>query len=64
MSEKWTGEIVASLHINKIKQRELAKELDITEEYVSMILCGKKTSAGMEDRMRAAIDSIVGRRST
>lgn len=63
MSERWTGEIIASLHINKIKQRELAKEMDLTEEYISMLLCGKKSSIGMEERMKAAIESIVGRRS-
>lgn len=59
MSNQWAGEIVASLHVNKIKQKELAKEMDLTEEYVSMILCGKKSSVGMEERMKAAIESIV-----
>lgn len=63
MSDRWTGEIIASLHINKIKQKELAKEMDLTEEYISMLLCGKKSSVGMEERMKSAIESIVGRRN-
>lgn len=63
MSNGWTGEIVASLHVNKIKQKELAKEMGLTEEYVSMLLCGKKSSVGMEEKMKAAIESIVSRRS-
>lgn len=63
MVEEWTGAIVAKLHINGIKGVELARELGVTPEYVSMVLNGKRPGAGMKDRMNAAIDAIVARKS-
>lgn len=63
MDENWTGSIVAALHVNRIKQIELAKELNVTVQYVSMVLNGKKESRGMKERMEAAIDAIVERRA-
>lgn len=62
MSEKWTGEIVAALHINKITQRELARELNLREEYVSAILSGARSPRGAKERMEAAICSIASKR--
>ena len=63
MMEKWTGGVVAKLHMHGITRNELAAELGITPQYVSMLLNGKKTSPGMEPRMMAAIEAIVERRS-
>ena len=40
--EKWTGELLAKMHINNVTSRELAKELDVTEQYVSMLIIDKK----------------------
>lgn len=59
--EKWAAAIVAELHMNRITQRMLAKELGVTEEYVSMLLNGKAKSNGMEQRMRNAINAIAGK---
>lgn len=64
MVEAWTGEIISSLHTNKIKQSELAEELGLTAQYVSMVLNGKKTPNGMYERMKAAIEKIVERRAS
>lgn len=64
MMEMWTGGVVAKLHTHSISRAELADELGVTPQYVSMLLNGKKTSAGMESRMMAAIDAIVDRRRT
>ena len=62
MAENWTGEIVASLHIHKIKQSELAQEMGMTIQYVSMVLNGSRDPKGMKERMESAINAIVERR--
>lgn len=64
MAENWTGDIVAALHVHKIKQSELAQELDLTIPYVSMVLNGSRDPKGMKERMEAAINAIVERRAS
>ena len=63
MEKEWTGRIVGLLHMHRITQAELASELGITAQYVSMVLNGKKTSKGIDERMEAAILAIVDRRN-
>ena len=62
MAENWTGGIVATMHMHKIKQSELAQEMGLTFQYVSMVLNEKRQPKGMKERMEAAIDAIVERR--
>ena len=64
MAEQWTGRIVGLLHTHRITQAELATELGITAQYVSMVLNGKKSSKGIDERMEAAIQAIVDRRTS
>ncbi len=64
MGEEWTGRIVGLLHTHRIKQVELARELGLTAQYVSMVLNGKKSPKGIEERMEDAIQAIIDRRST
>ena len=63
MEKEWTGRIVGLLHMHRITQAELASELGITAQYVSMVLNGKKTSKGIDERMERAIYAIVDRRN-
>lgn len=63
MVESWTGGIVAAMHTHRIKQTELAKEMGLTFQYVSMVLNEKRQPKGMKERMEAAINAIVERRS-
>lgn len=63
MERAWTGRIVGLLHMHRITQAELASELGITAQYVSMVLNGKKTPKGIDERMEKAIQSIVDRRN-
>ena len=64
MSVEWTGRIVGMLHTHRITQAELAAEMGVTAVYVSMVLNGKKTPKGIDERMEAAIQAIVKRRNT
>jgi len=64
MPEKWTGKIVGQLHVNGIKQKELANQMGVSKTWVTMVLNGKaKTPEGMEQRMLDAIDTIKEERS-
>lgn len=62
MPKKWTGEIVKELHNNSITQTELAKELEWSIEYVSVILNGKRDPAHAQEKMRNAIQAIIAKR--
>lgn len=62
MREKWTGEIVKQLHIHEISQQELADELGIASTYVSALLNGRRSSPGMYERMKNAVQSIAERK--
>lgn len=63
MTENWTGGIVATMHTHRIKQSELAQEMGLTFQYVSMVLNEKRQPKGMKERMEAAIDAIIERRA-
>ena len=63
MPNDWTGRIVGLLHTHRITQVELASELGLTAQYISMVLNGKKTSKGIDERMEVAIQAIIARRS-
>lgn len=63
MAEEWTGRIVALLHTHRIRQAELAEELGVSAQYVSMVLNGKKNPKGIQERMENAIQAIVDRRN-
>lgn len=64
MSTEWTGRIVGLLHMHRITQTELAAELGLTAQYISMVLNGKKTSKGIDERMETAIQAIIARRNS
>ena len=63
MTQEWTGRVVGMLHTYRITQVELANELGVTAQYVSMVLNGKKSSKGIQARMEGAIQAIVNRRN-
>lgn len=64
MPAKWTGDVVAALHINGITQAELAAKMGVTVPYISMLLNGKKNSAGAKDRMMEVIQQIKASKAT
>ena len=59
MPEKWTGEVAALMHLNRITGRRLAEELGYTEEYVSKVMNGSRSPAGAEQRFKDAVNSII-----
>lgn len=55
----WIAKAAGKMHVNKISNIDVAKKLNFTAEYVSMILNGKKTPKDAETRIMSAIDEII-----
>ena len=63
VTKKWTGDLVGLMHVNKISKTELAAELGVTREYVSMVLNGHRDPVDAQKRFTSAIDQIIDKRS-
>ena len=63
MLAQWICVFVGKKHNHKVKNRELAAELGVTEEYVSMVLNGHRDPAGAEEKFTAALNRIIQRRT-
>lgn len=63
MPEKWTGDLVARMHINRVTMVELGKELGISKNYVGMIINGVRRPAGAQERFETALERILQRRA-
>ena len=57
--EEWVAVAVGKMHINKIRNIDLAKHMGVTVQYVSEILNSKKSPKGIGDRVLKAIDEII-----
>lgn len=63
MHKKWTGNLVGLMHDHKITKTQLAEELGVSREYVSMVLNEHRTPVDAESRFTAAVTSIIERNS-
>jgi len=62
LPEKWTGDVVAKMHVNRISYETLAEKLGFTKSYVSMVLNGSRRPPGAEKKFSAALDEILKER--
>ena len=60
--ENWISQAVGKMHVNKITQIEVAKKMGVCNDYVSMILTGKKKPKDAKERILTAIDAIIAER--
>lgn len=58
MPAQWTADVVGEMHLAGIKAREIAEEMGMTAAYVSMVLGGKRTPNGAEERFREAVKKL------
>lgn len=58
MPAQWTADVIGKMHLIKITNKKLAKHLGYTEEYVSMVLNGKRTPKNAEAVFRRAVDEL------
>ena len=64
MPAQWACDLVGQMHKAKITKSQLAEELGMTREYVSMVLNGHREPAGAKERFEGALERIVERRRT
>lgn len=50
------------MHNNGVSKKQLAAQLGITGEYVSMVLAGKCRPKGAQQRFEAAVNNIISER--
>lgn len=59
MPAQWTGDIVSRMHIARIPNSALAKQMGVTKSWVSMVLNGKREPKDAEARFNAALDELI-----
>ena len=59
MPERWTGEVVGEMHCHNVKAQDLAEEMGVTNEYMSMLLNSKREPPNAEQRVKEALRRIV-----
>ena len=59
MPDKWTSDLIADMHVHRITRIQLADKLSYTQEYVSMVLNGKREPKNAEQVFRAALDELI-----
>ncbi len=60
--ENWIARVVGKMHVNNIKQVELAKYIGVSPEYLSTILNGKRKPKKAKERIMQAVDEICASR--
>ena len=63
MPKKWTGELVGLMHSYKITQNQLAERLNMSRQYISMILNGHRSPPGAEQRFQKAVNELITEKS-
>ena len=60
MLPAWIGDVIGTLHIHRISQKELAAEIGVHDKYLCTVLSGKKACpADMESRCRSALERLI-----
>jgi predicted transcriptional regulator len=62
LTKKWTGDLVGLMHNHKISKTELANELGVTREYVSMVLNEHRDPAGARERFEGAVNRLIAQK--
>ena len=58
MLPKWTGDVVRTLHVNRIEIRELAAKMGCALEYLGKILNGKREPKNAEAKVKEALEEL------
>ena len=61
MLAQWIADLVGKMHKFRITNTQLAVELGVTREYISMILNGHREPSGAEETLTTAVDRIISR---
>ena len=64
MLAQWIGDVVGRMHRHRITITQIAQEMGVTREYLSMILNGHREPPEIEKRMNDALDSVIEKNRT
>ena len=59
MLAQWIGDFVGRMHRHRVKITQIAQEMGVTREYLSMILNGHREPMGIAERMNEALNSVI-----
>lgn len=59
MADIWAANVAGKLYYHGIKQKDVAKKMGVTRQYVGMILKGKRSPEDGRERIEAAVDEII-----
>ena len=59
MLAQWIGDFVGRMHCHRVTITQISQEMGVSREYLSMILNGHREPSGIEDRMNAALNSVI-----
>jgi hypothetical protein len=62
MPEKWTGEVVGRMHVEKVTYTELGKKLGICKGYLCDILNSRREPKDIQQRVTSALDELIAER--
>lgn len=60
--KNWIANAVGEMHVNGIKQEDVARVMGVRRDYLNKILNGKKNPANAEARIMTAISDIIRER--
>ena len=63
MLAQWIGDFIGRMHRHRVKITQIAQEMGVTREYLSMILNGHREPNGIEKRMNDALDRVIEKTS-
>ena len=59
MPAQWTGRIVGELHNNKLTLKELAKEVNWNDKYLSQVINSENPPKGAEQKLTEAMNRLI-----
>lgn len=59
MLAQWIGDFVGRMHRYRVTITQIAQEMGVTREYLSMILNGHREPLGIDKRMNEALDNLI-----
>ena len=60
MPAQWTADVIGLMHLHEITAKQLAKSIGWNPKYLSQILNGRVTSKLAEEKVRAALQDLIG----